>query len=91
MVADLTAEFWQARMKTLVSSTKNKTKKEKIDYVYQGEHITITSLMRIFSIAYPKAETIINELLSRQIIQREKNGYQIKLRTELRNYLSQKV
>lgn len=82
----LTLEFIFRR-----TDLETKTPQGKIDYICKNEKISISRLMRVFSMEYPAAQKIINNLLLRGIIKKEETDYKIISKKKLKDYLNQKI
>ena len=97
--ADLTLQFLKARIKTQedldnlsnLFTMKGKTKNEKINYICESNHISITTLKRLFDLTYPQAERIIKELLDIKAIVIVGNRYNIIFSNLLKEHLNNKI
>ena len=70
---------------------KGKTKNEKINYICESNHISITTLKRLFDLTYPQAERIIKELLDIKAIVIVGNRYNIIFSNLLKEHLNNKI
>lgn len=89
-LADLDPENLKLTLEFIAIRTdlETKTTYGKIDHICKTGHISISSLMRIFSMEYEDAQNVINDLLLRQIIKKEENSYRIISKKKLKDYLS---
>ena len=62
-----------------------------MENICKNEKISISRLMRVFSMEYPAAQKIINNLLLRGIIKKEETDYKIISKKKLKDYLNQKI